>query len=615
MSRLAAEGLRLFAILLNFVDMSDILRDKAGQRKIRTAAEAFLGSLVKGAKTVSLYKEGHSMIMQVVSRVNLLLKAAIGEEPNLTLELKAKSVLFDDEPLTDSEEMVFFAQALHTLGIGQVLFTSLLSDEGLLEFMKMLVWKADEERSLTDLQKLAQTVRIDGMQLVSILSFVVTGEDDEQQQKPGELTEEQVLAFIAARNIPDFLYLLYKQNEPLLSKEAETVTVLLDQVIHRDIAVEDFEEKMPWDCYDPRIRQRWDAFRQDLSSRKKWFRDPLNSLLSVTARQEMEFLKDHNVHEAAEAFQFARTQVHHILENPVGEKQPQFALQSYSRLLSDMGRTGSLDTLLAECELWRRMAGDARWASYLAVLKKVVQEKIPTQAVAGSVVERLSEVGVEGEKFQGLRDFILTIGRGIMPHLMEQLRGARDREARQRLAALLTEVCRHFGVDELVKALDDEDYFLVMQVIGVLGDLALPETTKHVRPMLDHKHAKVRATAVRTLTKFGGEHAVNAVFRYVASCRDPEEAKPAVTAFSLMREPRVGAKLIEAYNANPNYAIRVGILTALGRHPSPETLAFLAELPTGGWWDRLLGRNKELRAAAKASLNQVAEEMNSGQAG
>ncbi|MBI4425234.1 MAG: hypothetical protein HY554_16005, partial [Elusimicrobia bacterium] len=235
-------------------DIAEVRLDRAKQ----VAIEQLVTGIVTGSKTVCLYRTGHPIIMQICERCVNLLKNALGQETTLTLDIKAKRLLVNDVELPETNDVNAFASTLHTLGVGQLLFTNRLAKEGVNDFFKMLVAKADEKTSLTDIQKAVQQVRIDGMQLTFVLSFVVTGEQAPTDQAPGHLTEEQVLAFLAARTLPDFLFLLLKQNEPLSGKAAENVTALLDSALNRELSVERFADGMPWASYDPRIKARFD---------------------------------------------------------------------------------------------------------------------------------------------------------------------------------------------------------------------------------------------------------------------------------------------------------------------------------------------------------------------
>lgn len=580
---------------------------KAQEQQKRAAVEFFVGGLMKAAKSVSLYKPGHVMIGQTVERSLQQLKAAVGQEPNIVLEIKAKSVLFDETDLTETPEIVTFASGMHTLGVGQILFTPQITPEGMLQFMKLLIAKPTEEKSLTDLQKDIQTLRIDGMQMVFIQSFVVTGEQEEEQM-PGQLTEEQILALVGAKTLPDFLTMLLAQNEPLIGKEPEAITVLLDQVLNRDVSLEKFQEDMPWSYYDERIRERWNVFFQDLRSRKKWLRHRMESGLGVFSEQDLAALKSRHTHEAADAFRFSLDAVHSVMEKPAGERQPKYALFAYGRLLEDLGRGGDLDRLLKECDLWRALATDKKWAAYLVQLQSDVQDRIPSAGLAAALAAKVGGLQEIGDEFQRLQGFSMTLGKRMLPLLLEELRQMGDKDARQRLCRLLAALGRQFGGGPLIRALGDQDYFQVVLVIGVLAEMGLPDLVDHLAPLLAHKHAKVRQTAVRTLGRVGGAKAAEALFGMIRSGEHPEEAAQAVTSVSLMTEPDLDKRLIEAYPGLKDYEMKVAVAAALGRLPSQKTREFLETQAKQSWYEWLSGLNKKLRMTAKASLEQARKE-------
>ncbi|MFA5141228.1 MAG: HEAT repeat domain-containing protein [Elusimicrobiota bacterium] len=576
------------------------------------AIEAFLGALVKGAKTVSLYKEGHPLIQQVVGRVNGVLKAAVGQDPNLTLDIKAKSVLIEESPLAETPETAFFASSLHLLGVGQILFSARLSDEGLLQFMRLLVAKPESGKTLTDLQKAVQDVRIDGLQMSFILSFVVTGEQQEDARQAGQLTEEQIQAFMRAPTLPDLLLLLYKQNEPLTNKEAESITALLGSVLGQEIPREEFQEKMPWSRYDPRIRACWDRLLGEAQAADGGRRETLVSELSLLSSADAASMRSPRVHEAAAAFQYSLDQLHALIANPAGDRQPKFAALAYMRLLADLARRGDAGRLFAESELWQRLEADPLWSAHMLTLKKDIQERLPTPAVAEGVGARIASVVPQSEEFKRMLGFCAALGPKMAPGLLECLRKAPDRSAREKLCSFLAALSRSTGPDALIAGLADEDYFMVVNIIGILTEMGLPDLVNHLGPLLRHRHPKVRAAAVRGLGRSGGACAAEALAAFILAGIHPEEERLAVTTLSLLTEPGVDAMLIAAFERNKDYETRVGIVTALGRLPGPRTKEFLEAVARQSWYEWLTGLNKSLRLAARASLKQISREPDHG---
>lgn len=576
---------------------------RGAQQKKHAAIELFVRGLVKGARSVSLYKEGHAMVAQITTRVLALLAAARGREVSLSLDVKAKEAQLDGEPLPNTAEITEFASSLHTLGVGQITFSDRLQDAGMLELMRLLVLKPDDANPLELLQKKVQEAKIDGLQIVSKMSFVET--EEVSQQKPGELSEEQLQAFCAAASIPDFLTLLFKQNEPISSKEGAALTNLLDSALNREISAEALREKLPWSCYDPRILARFDELLADIRERRKWSGPALVCELSTFSNEDLAFLESGAEHRADAAFRLAVDQVHAILENPVGERQPKFALQAYARLLEDEGRAGALESLLAESAIWRKMAGDAKWGSYLAVLKHDVQERVPSAALSKALVAKLVAHEPESAAFKELEDFTLSLGDKMTPLLMEDLRGVQDKDGRRRLAALLARVCRTLDVKPVLDAISDPDYFHVMQALGILVEMGHPNAAECAARLLEHEHPKVRQTSLQTLRRLGGEVAVEGIYAFIASGKHPEETKLAVTTLSLIPGKTVADKLIAVYGRNEDYETRVAIATALGRFPGEKVVEFLQPLAAWNWWEWITGTNKDLRQAARTSLHQL----------
>jgi hypothetical protein len=586
----------------------------AVDKKRLQTVESFVSAFVKGAKTISLYKEGHEMIGQIVGRINNLLRTALNNEPNITIEVKSKNIFYEEGTLEESEELIGFAAKLHVLGIGQIVFSDKLSNEGMLRFMGMVTEKPDLKRSLVDMQKDIQKTRIDGLQIVSILSFVET-DDAVEQQTPGRLTEEQITAFTQAITLPDFLYLLFRQNEPLTGKKADSLTVLFDEVMDRDISIKEFEAGMPWDLYDPRIKTHWTKLCAEIAGRTKWNRDQLYSDLSVSTEDDIAFKERVRDLDAKTAFDNTLAEVHGILANPAGDKQPKYALFAYTRLLADMGARGDLNGILREVDIWRAMAGDQKWASYLAVLRSEVQERVPTSAISKSLVARLKDVAAQSEEMQALNDFILTVGRRMVPLILEDLRSVEGREHRQTVCSLLASVCRALGAEDLFAALGDEDYFQVVLVIGILSEINLPESAEKTAPLLKNKHEKVRRAVIQAMRRFGGPASVKGLGNFIAQHPEEEEVKLAVTSLSLVNHPDVGKTLVQAYITREDYDVRVAIVTALGRFGTEETLNFLKSVDSWGWLEWLTGKNKELRAAVRASIVQVKKDLASAPTG
>lgn len=601
--------------------MAEFTAEQQVTRQKHAAVEVLIGSLATSAKTTSLYKAGHPIILQLAERVTQVLLKTLGQETTLVLDIKAKTITVDEVELTDSPDMTAFAVALHTLGIGQLLFTNRVTKEGMVEFLKVLVAKPDEKTTLTDLQKSVQETRIDGLQMTFILNFVVTGEQEEKNEMPGQLSEEQVQSFTLAKTLPDFLTLLFKQNEKLQGKEAEEVTELLDSCRNRETTLEEFEAAMPWSCYDPRIRTRLEEFaacvrrpprwkgrpRTAAKGRPRWDHAALVSWAAVLRKPDRESLGDHQTHEKNAAMLWSLAKAQAMLENPEGERQPKYVVEVYGRLLMELGRDGQISALMKEQERWTHMLADPRLAAVQPLLRKLIQEKIASPAVAERIVAHLAELEKDSPAFAKVAEFLAFLGEGVIPLLLGEMQKVQDKSHRAKLCALLAALGRRFGTKALVAALGDEDWFIVANLATVLADVGGPENLDALVPLLKHSHHKVRETVARTLAKTGGEIAVKGLIEYI-TVGAPEETTKIVIAISLLTHPGLDVLLIGAFAATPHDEMKVAIATALGRLPTNASLIFLKATARRTWYEIITGLNKELKTAARESLETLKKE-------
>ncbi|MBI3553067.1 MAG: HEAT repeat domain-containing protein [Elusimicrobia bacterium] len=582
----------------------------------KTAASAFIASLMASAKTAGLYKQGHPTIMAISDRIVALLLKTLGQETTLTLEVKAKTVAIDDSDLEATPEITAFAAALHTLGIGQLLFTNRMTKEGMYEFFRVLISKPEGTSSLTDLQKATQAIRIDGLQMVFILSFVVTGESEKKEQPPEQLSEEQIAAFLKAETLPDYITLLVKQSEPLHGKEAEAVTGLLDSLLYREISADAFEAAMPWSLYDPRIQQRWEVFKSKLAfqpkargaARQKWSRAGIISWSAVFEDWDLAALKDHHVHEKKDALRWSLTRVTAIMDKAASPAHQKYALLAYTRLLKEFGHDGDIATMLAEYDRWKVMAASEALASLYGELQKQIKEKVLTPSMIEQFVSQLAKVSESSPQFEKMVDFALYFGEPIVPPILENLRAVQDKDHRRKVCALLVGLGKALGDKTLLPALKDEDWFLVSNVLDVLSELGDAKNTRHAGPLLKHGNRKVREAAAKFLLKFGGEAAVEALTDFIAEGRHPEEIPKAVISLSQLNQPGLDRKLVAAFRKTQCYESKVAIARALSRFGGPAAVELLVETARRSWYEILSGLNKELREAAKHSLEQLRKE-------
>lgn len=595
--------------------MTGTADDKLLWNQKKASIESFLGSLMPSAKMMSLYKPGHPAIAPITERVNNLLLKTLGLDTTLVIDIKGKTVSAEDTPLAETKDINLFAGTMHTFGVGQVLFTNRLTSEGMYEFLKALLQKAGEGRTLTAIQQDLQKLKIPGLQLSFVVSVVDAGSAG-ADQKPGQLSEEQIQAFTGTETLQDFLLLLYRQNEPLTGKDAETVTAALDNVLNREISLEQFQAAMLWDHYDPRIRACWYRFMQKQpwtpkdrkkKPRQNWDRNSVISQAGLFQKTDLDALRARTTQEKPEAVRLALETVHGVLKRPSIPVQGRLALMAYGRLLAELGKDGDIRALIAELKIWQ----DPK--PFSETVLKLLEEKVASPVLAENLVRYLGALQEKTPEFADLENFMAVLGLKNLPFFLEELRKLEEMNSRRKLCLLLTSVCRRLkSIQPLLPALSDPDWFLVRNVVMILGDANQPGTSERIAPALYHEHPKVREAAIRSLGKIGDAAAVDALSSFVVKWNDHEESFTAITALSFLSMQGIEDKLILAYGRKDHYGTRIAIVTALSRLATPASLKFLGTAAKKSFLELITGANKELRNAARESLNKVKGALKNG---
>lgn len=589
--------------------MDETAEDKISHQQNKSAIKAFIGSLMPSAKMMSLYKPGHPAIVPITERVKNVLMKALGPDTTLVVDIKGKNIAVEDLTLAETRDISLFAGTLHTFGVGQILFTNRLTAEGMYEFLKVLLLKPAENKTLTSIQQELQKLKIPGLQMSFVISVVDAGNTGIADQKPGQLSEKQVSAFTRAGTVQDFLLLLLRQNEPLTGKAAEAVTAALDNTLNREMSLEQFQTTMPWDLYDSRIRACWYSFMQrhywapkDRKNKAlpKMDRNSVISQTGLFQNADLEVLKVRTTQDKPQAIRFALETIHGVLKKPSAPVQAKLALMAYARLLSELGKDGDIQSLFSEFKKWQEPKPLSE------VIMKILEEKVASPVLAENLVAHL---GAQPEKTAGFAEaenFVAVLGAKNLPLFIEQLRDLEDVHKRRKLCLLLTSVCKKLGsVQPLVPALADPDWFLVRNVVMILGDANLPDTARLLAPALLHEHPKVREAAVRSLGKAGGVEASEALASFILKWENREETFMAITALSLLPLPGIEEKLIEIYKKVDHYDTRVTVAAALARVVSPASLEFLKAISKKTFLELLTGANKVLRNTARDSFEKV----------
>ena len=135
--------------------------------------------------------------------------------------------------------------------------------------------------------------------------------------------------------------------------------------------------------------------------------------------------------------------------------------------------------------------------------------RVSTRAVIEELVQRLGKARTEEER-TGLRSTLLHVGADTVTPLVRELVAATDVSARRAYRDALVAL-DYVGVPLLEDMIGDERWFVVRNMVGILGEIRSADAVEHFRRTVEHSDARVRRETILALSKIGGEEAVRAL--------------------------------------------------------------------------------------------------------
>jgi HEAT repeat protein len=229
--------------------------------------------------------------------------------------------------------------------------------------------------------------------------------------------------------------------------------------------------------------------------------------------------------------------------------------------------------------------------------------RISARPVIEELVQRLGKARSEEER-TGLRSTLLHIGADTVSALVRELVGATDVSARRAYRDALVAL-DHVGVPLLEDMVGDERWFVVRNMVGILGEIRSADAVEHFRRTIEHSDARVRRETVLALSKIGGEEAVPLLAKGLndaeASLRGAAALGLGLTKLSVAVGP-----LLNRLPQEGDAEVEVEIVRALGRVGDPRAVPVLAERASGGgFFSRV---PSSIRVEATRALGEIGGE-------
>ncbi len=235
-----------------------------------------------------------------------------------------------------------------------------------------------------------------------------------------------------------------------------------------------------------------------------------------------------------------------------------------------------------------------------------------SQMIRGDLLNNVLEEFLSSTKEMGATfpKLFEIFGDPSIQFLIERLSKEQNRKKRYKIVSLIKSL-KQKALPQLLNYLDDERWFLVRNVIFILGEIADATLIKFLKESLHHADHKVRRETVRAIIKIGGEEALALTISAIDD-PDPFVAITAIESLGTVRYKKAIKKMLHILSRNKPYEdasdlLRIAAIENLGKLKVKEAVPGFIQIIKKR---SLLGISEEanLRLAAIKALAEVGGE-------
>lgn len=200
-------------------------------------------------------------------------------------------------------------------------------------------------------------------------------------------------------------------------------------------------------------------------------------------------------------------------------------------------------------------------------------------------------------------NFLIRLNKTAVPSLTELLGELRHLKNRKIVCDALTHICRE-EVDLLGRKVGDKRWFVVRNIVFVLGNTGNPKALEYFRKTLRHPEPRVRKETLRSLVKFT-DGAVGELLEEALKDGDTQVRAQAVRALAERNERKSSPAILQITRneefVERDYEEKKEFFLALGRLADESVLEFLKEnLWRRNWFKK--AKIEEMRQCAAHAL-------------
>ncbi len=209
-------------------------------------------------------------------------------------------------------------------------------------------------------------------------------------------------------------------------------------------------------------------------------------------------------------------------------------------------------------------------------------------------------------KASGIVDYLTQLSSDATEDLLEWLEVEEQRWLRRFICQLLVQT-GSVNLETLWQSLSSPRWFMVRNVLSVLGLINEPSSIPHIIPLTKHPHPIVRREALKSLGSSGSDSAFASI---AAACEDEDEQVKvaAVDALGLLKDPRAKPLLYSILRRREFFVEQVdkkkAAIQALNILGDLDAIPLLDRLTRRSWF-AFSSRHQEISLEARKALEQL----------
>ena len=209
----------------------------------------------------------------------------------------------------------------------------------------------------------------------------------------------------------------------------------------------------------------------------------------------------------------------------------------------------------------------------------------------------------------GIHAIVTRMGAKIVYPIITRLCAADGLSTRKILASVLV-VIGQPAIGPMVSMLQDNRWYVVRNMVAILGEIGSPETIGNLKGLLLHGDQRVRKETLRALVKIGGREAESLIINLLPD-KDIGMARQAILSLGIMKSQAALQPLIAIISERDMFLsslpLKKEAVQALGRIGDKRAVPHLVELLASWHW-LAWNRWMELKTAVATSLGQLGDE-------